>query len=68
MENKLAEFQAKKKKAEKNILIGGIGLILAVLSFLLLQGNLIIISIILGITGIVFLIIGFISFSKLSKD
>ena len=67
MENKLTEFQERKKKAEKKIMIGGGLLILAVLLLFLLQ-ELVFIAIIVGIVGIVLLIIGFIRFGKISKE
>ncbi|MFK5883813.1 MAG: DUF3137 domain-containing protein [Candidatus Izemoplasma sp.] len=67
MENKIAEFQRSKSAAEKKIIIGGLVLILGILIFIINQ-NLIILAIPVGITGIVFLILGYSRFNKMNHE
>lgn len=66
--DKLTEFQNKKSKAERLITLGGIGIVVAVFSYLLLMTTFrLYIAIPLGLISIVVLIIGMTQFGAVSK-
>ncbi|MBU1145425.1 MAG: DUF3137 domain-containing protein [Firmicutes bacterium] len=72
MEDKFKEFNAKKEKTSKSVIIGGVILGLAIIIFFLLSATVDpvagqVIGIIVGIVGFVFLIKGSMDFKNLSK-
>lgn len=67
MTDNLQEYIIQKKKSEQKVIIGGVAIVLAVLSILSGIDIFIFISIALFITGFILLGIGFYRFSKLSK-
>jgi len=67
MEEKLQEFQLLKKKSEKNVIIGGILLLIGVAMFVLLL-EYAMFALILFLPGIVFIIMGVSKFSKINKS
>ncbi len=71
MSGKYVEFNKQKQKTEKKVIIGGVILAVGVILVLLGQSGgtaLIAIGIVIGLVGLVFLVIGMSSFSKLKKD
>lgn len=66
--DRFRSLQEEKKKAEKNVLIGGGLIVVAILVFvLLMESSVMFISVPIGITGIVFLAIGFSKFSTINN-
>lgn len=65
--NYLDNYIAKKKTSERNVIIGGVLIVIAVLFFLAAVDVLVVFGVLAGLIGLVFAIIGFSNFSKLSK-
>ncbi|XMB72475.1 DUF3137 domain-containing protein [Mycoplasmatota bacterium WC30] len=71
MNDKYADFNNQKKKSEKNVIIGGAITALGVILALLGQSSenaLLIVGIIIGLVGIIFLGLGMAAFTKLKKQ